>query len=669
VRGFIAGLLALAAGAAARADEPRVVSPRPDSVSVTIYRDLFALVTETRTVDLPEGPVTLVLDGVVETLLPQSAVIADTGRAPGESDFDFERLTPANLLRHSIGDRVLLTRSSPATGKVRQVPATLVAANTGGVVFRTDDGNEALRCSGLPERLVLEHLPGDLHARPTLSIRLAAGPPGRRTVRVSYLAQGFAWSADYLGKLDSEGAHMDLSGWITLRNLTDATFRDAQVQVVAGNLNLLDADEERGTSTIGASTYFGTDEAQDERRKSHLEDLLKTLDEEPPGVVSLGGCYPLGADYAAAEDLGRFPDRIVPEAVQRLAGVVSSGSEELEEVVIEGFRSSMALRENLADYQLYRLPVRTDLKARQTKQVAFVHKPAVKIGRIYGFRVADEDDEDQDLYEEGDGDWIRPRAQIEWTNSDADGLGEPLPAGRVRIFDPLFAGEADIRDNPVGEQAQIRIGSAQNIAFSVQLPGGEEPQIRWTTLLTRRVYLPVEFRIVNDKPVPVTMEIRQGAMYDFETLRVKNATLAPHRKAGDYAWRFTIAAHGEARLGYVITGRVPDDDKPSLALREIYAFRTFETGQPDLVCSAICWNVRSSMPGIFATHTRSLCVIAKPSPTFSSRTDASVCMDSAVKPALPRPSDSAIEKQAACAAPMSSSGFVPGPSSKRALKP
>ena len=78
MRAVFAVLLALAALSAAHADEPRVISPRPDSVSVTIYRDLFALVTETRTIDLPAGPVTLVFDGVVETLIPQSAVIADT---------------------------------------------------------------------------------------------------------------------------------------------------------------------------------------------------------------------------------------------------------------------------------------------------------------------------------------------------------------------------------------------------------------------------------------------------------------------------------------------------------------------------------------------------------------------------------------------------------------
>jgi len=62
-------------------------------------------------------------------------------------------------------------------------------------------------------------------------------------------------------------------------------------------------------------------------------------------------------------------------------------------------------------------------------------------------------------------------------------------------------------------------------------------------------------------------------------------------------------------------------------------------------------------------------VMAKPSPFLSSETSAVVSMLSGLWPALPSISDSAMEKQAACAAPISSSGLVPFPPSKRVLKP
>ena len=77
-------LAAACAALPARAqDEVTVFSPRADSVAVTIYRDDLALITETRTVDLPAAAVTLVIEDVVETLLPQSAIVTERrGRSP-----------------------------------------------------------------------------------------------------------------------------------------------------------------------------------------------------------------------------------------------------------------------------------------------------------------------------------------------------------------------------------------------------------------------------------------------------------------------------------------------------------------------------------------------------------------------------------------------------------
>ena len=539
---------------AAAADAVQVISPRADSVSVTIYRDLFALVTETRTVDLPAGPVTLVFDGVVDTLIPQSATIADMDRTVDESNYDFERLTPAKLLEKSIGRSVTLWRTNPATGRARQVTATVVSANSRGVVFHTADGNEALHCSGLPEKLTFDEIPG-VKSSPQLSIRLAAGTPGTRQVRISYLAQGFGWQANYVATL---GDRMDLLGWITLSNSTSSGFLNANVQVVAGRLNLLDAGD-GGTSTLGASAEFGDDDSIDGRRDERMAEMREQPDEEPDDVEYFSGCYPMGSPRAVrSADIGRFPEAIAAPALQRMVG------EEMEEVIVTGYRASLAVRENLADYQLYRLPEPTDLQARQTKQVAFLHKPDAHYERFYSVKLTSIDDLDNDPE-----DPKVPEVRIGWINREADGLGEPLPAGTVRFFEqtasgPVFIGGDRMHDTAAGAPVELLAGSATDLDFGIDNAAQVQDMdlsagAMFMALLTRHIYLPVHLRVMNSKPVPVTFEVRQAPIDDMEDFRVKGASLPTRRKAGDWMWRFTVPAQGEATLSYQVGGRKPGD--------------------------------------------------------------------------------------------------------------
>src|SRR5687767_12481973 len=355
-------LLALAGGA--RAQDVEVISPRPDSVSITIYRDLFALVTETRTIDLPPGPVTLTFAGVVDTLMPHSVVVQELDRAQAERNYDYEQLAPANLLRKSVGKTVTLTRTAPGSGKVTRLRAVILAANDDGVTLRTEQGNEALHCSGIPEALTFDELPEGLHAEPVLSLRLAGGRPGKRTIRVSYLAQGFAWSSDYVAHLDERGARMDLTGWLSLRNFTNSSFREVQVQVVAGRLNLL-YDEDGGSSTIGATEDFENEEEMQQARETRYGEYAEESEDAELDLAMLSGCYPFGAPVTRQE-------REVFER-SRLGGygggaLYYGGDDMLESIVVTGMRRSVAALETLGDYQLYRLPWRTDLNARQTKQ-------------------------------------------------------------------------------------------------------------------------------------------------------------------------------------------------------------------------------------------------------------------------------------------------------------
>ena len=121
--------LALILLPAMAASQAIVISPKPDKVAVTVYRDPngsgamelswlggFALVTETRHVTLPAGEVDLRFEGVAGGLIPQSAVVSGLGDSVTEKNRDAKLLSPGTLIDAYLGQRVHLRRTSKATG-------------------------------------------------------------------------------------------------------------------------------------------------------------------------------------------------------------------------------------------------------------------------------------------------------------------------------------------------------------------------------------------------------------------------------------------------------------------------------------------------------------------------------------------------------------------------
>jgi hypothetical protein len=511
-----------------------VISPRPDAVSVTIYRDLFALITETRTVDLPAGEVTLSFDGVVETLLPASTVLTGSGRDLAERNYDYDALTPSTLFEESVGHRVLLTRTQPGTGVVRQVEATIVSAGTGGIVFRTADGAEALHCSGLPERVTFEQVPDELRAKPRLSVHLGAGSAGQRTITLSYLAHGFAWKSDYVARLDANGTRIDLRGWITLRNLTNANLRDARVQVVAGRLHLLGQDS-AGTSLVGDTDELGDETSLRDARNSALEEMQEELGESDVDLQLFTGCF--SSPPIRAADIGRLPDSYLAESLQRVSG-------DLMEVVVTGARSVSAEHEELADYHLYRIPWATDLAARQTKQVVFLQKSAVQVRRFYRAFV-----DAIDYAPDPDDELRSAQIVLGFENRKSAGLGEALPEGVLRLYEArgdrdMFGGEAQVHDTAVGEPLELLVARSVDLTYELDV----DAVSRETTDAT--------VRFTNSRDTPVDVEVRQMMASQAPGATVVKASARTTRKHGDFAWTVRVPANSAGTLSYRM--RVPE---------------------------------------------------------------------------------------------------------------
>lgn len=234
--------LLLAASAAmtlpAFAQEPEQRTGLNDQreVAVTIYNENLALVKDTRKLTLKRGVASLAFRDVSARMRPETALLRSIS-APGslsvqEQNFDFDLLTPQKLLEKYVGQNVNIVRTNPATGAETTEVAQVLAANDG-VVLKIGNRIE----TGLPGRIVYNDVPSNLRDRPTLVMSLNNTSTAPQDVELSYLTGGLAWKADYVVELNSAEDKLDISGWVTLTNTSGASYKNAKLQLVAGDVN------------------------------------------------------------------------------------------------------------------------------------------------------------------------------------------------------------------------------------------------------------------------------------------------------------------------------------------------------------------------------------------------------------------------------------------------
>ncbi|HUS84253.1 MAG TPA: DUF4139 domain-containing protein, partial [Anaerolineales bacterium] len=102
-----------------------------------------------------------------------------------------------------------------------------------------DDRNEVKVIAGNVQEVSFPELPEGLITKPTLVWHLLAGQAGPQDVEITYLTGGISWQADYVVLLNSEDNGIDLDGWVTLNNTSGAAYKDAQLKLIAGDLQRL----------------------------------------------------------------------------------------------------------------------------------------------------------------------------------------------------------------------------------------------------------------------------------------------------------------------------------------------------------------------------------------------------------------------------------------------
>ncbi len=267
--------LALAASQVGAAELRSTLSDQQE-VAVTIYNENLALVKDQRRLLLPAGSSSLAFRDVSALMRPETALLrsisAPNGLKIWEQNFDFDLLTPQKLLEKYVGKNVQVVRVHPTTGQDISEQATVLAA-TEGVVLQIGPRIE----TGVPGRLVFGDVPSNLRDRPTLVMSLDNATTAAQDVELSYLTSGLSWKADYVLELGPKEDKLDISGWVTLTNASGTTYRNAKLQLVAGDVNQVQSDINPRTRAVAAAPTFAVQEKRAVAEESLFEYHLYTL--------------------------------------------------------------------------------------------------------------------------------------------------------------------------------------------------------------------------------------------------------------------------------------------------------------------------------------------------------------------------------------------------------
>ena len=236
----IALCFASIATVAAQTSEHTTTARDRQSVNITVYNSNLGLVRETRRLTLPNGQIALRFADVTAQIRPETVHLASL-TAPAslrilEQNYQYDLLNPAKLLDKFVGKEItlVLRHYQNNTESFEPVQATLLS-NNGGQVWRIK-GQIVINPSNIAE-MRFPDLPKNLVATPTLVWDLENRETGSQSIEASYLTGGMNWRADYVLLVNADDTKGDLQGWVTLTNASGATFEDARLQLVAGDVN------------------------------------------------------------------------------------------------------------------------------------------------------------------------------------------------------------------------------------------------------------------------------------------------------------------------------------------------------------------------------------------------------------------------------------------------
>jgi hypothetical protein len=237
----LVGLLLPALAQDAPKPPPKEAVPeaeRGEGVSLTVYNQNFVVVKERRTMTFKPGRQVVRFPDVAATIVPETVQFGTLAPADAakviEQNYEFDLVSAEKLLDKYIDQEVGLIGRDGTEYKGR-----LMSFDPHQIVLATPHGIDLIPRGKNIKDIRFASLPGGLLTRPTLVWQVEAKATGPNLVKVAYRANNMTWHVNYTARANADHTRLDLSGWVTITNNTGATFKDAQLKLMAGDLHIV----------------------------------------------------------------------------------------------------------------------------------------------------------------------------------------------------------------------------------------------------------------------------------------------------------------------------------------------------------------------------------------------------------------------------------------------
>lgn len=243
------------------------VHAQEKAVSLTIYNQNLGLVRQTETMQLEKGEQNISITDVAKSIDPTSISLRSLTDPQSlsilEQHFEYDIIESSKVLSKFINQHIqaIDSKDNVTAGKLLSAgPDLLLTLSNDEIILIKNKNIHSIIFPKRPDGLITE---------PTLVWKIESDKKKSHQFELEYLTGNINWTTEYIAKLNEKETQLSIDAWITIDNKSGKNFDNANVSVVAGDLNL-----ERGrrpTPQFKAMAVAEAGYAQDVSEQSEFE--------------------------------------------------------------------------------------------------------------------------------------------------------------------------------------------------------------------------------------------------------------------------------------------------------------------------------------------------------------------------------------------------------------